>query len=451
MGFKRGWLWLIPVVVVVVAAAVLVPTVLLGSDEAEGSGSSGEATLAVKLERPETEDAINAWPVGDTLVVATESKIAAYARADGAERWSVTPPDGAELFCSTSSRVVDGRIALVYGTGPFGTSYETDCREAAVLNVESGELGWRKPFDAPQRVSPEDNRDGAGMEIVEGTVVIAQDQGLVGLDAASGDEKWSRDVQHQQGESLGCGAEDLLANETEVFLAQHCRDLEHAVTFVSLDPATGEVAREKLYEADEILERPEFVDLVSVDPLIAAIDGGNRSFYAVFDGDLNPMSTILIGEPEATGSLDIDGQAFDRMGDVQHVEYRFLSTEDTLYTVTTVEDDEANELKAFDLTTGQERWSATADQTRLLAPVALEGEQLVVAGASTDDEGDMHVLRVNVADGAVASTESRTVHRDSGLSPLAEQFRYFWEDGTMYAVRGRSSGTSDFDLFAYGA
>src|SRR3954451_690154 len=183
---RRGrlWLWLAPALLLVVAAAGGVPLLLSSGDDSPGSPVATDETTdapakpaaedwSVKEQRPANEFGLAAWVVDDLLVFANESGVIAYDRADGAEKWRVTPPDG--VFCAASDRAVDGVAVLAFGPGEIGDPYTVPCGTATPLDLRKGELGWQGKFTPPQNVSPDKVRSGAALEIVGDMVVIAQD------------------------------------------------------------------------------------------------------------------------------------------------------------------------------------------------------------------------------------------------------------------------------------
>lgn len=458
---RRGrlWLWLAPVLVLVVAAGVLVPILLNSGDDPQERPAAGEDKGApakpavkdwtVKAERPAHESGLAVWVVDDLLVFAAESGVVAYGRADGAEKWRADPPEG--VFCGASDREVDGVVALAFGPGDAGDPNEVRCGAATLLDLGTGKLGWQGKFTAPQNVSPENVRSGAALEIVGDMVVVAQDQGMVGLNLADGAQKWAKDVQHKASGELGCKAYDMVPTDKDVVVGQACINMTGIVTFSRIDPATGETTQTADFSSSETGGRLEFPDFVSADPPIAWMSETEaNSKLVVLADDLQSGKGIATGDATAPGAgLARDSMGFDRMGDSQHHPTRLLIDGDTAYGVTLPVQDAPNKLYAFDITTGEEKWSAPVDGARVLQPVAVDDGNLVVAGGPVGRDGPMHVIKVNPDDGSVTSDEKFEVSGEDGGNPLVENFRFFWADDRMYGVRG-GSNAEDIDVFAYG-
>jgi outer membrane protein assembly factor BamB len=456
------WLWLAPVLVLVVAAAVVVPVLMNSGDDSPGSSVATEETTdapakpaaedwSVKEQRPANEFGLGAWVVDDLLVFANESNVIAYDRADGAEKWRVAPPEG--VFCAASDREVDGVAVLAFGPGEIGDPYTVPCGTATPLDLRKGKLGWQGKFTPPQNVSPDKVRSGAALEIVGDMVVIAQDEGMVGLDRANGTQKWAKDVQHQKTGELGCKAYDLVATGKDVVVGQSCINETGIVTFSRIDPATGETTQTADYSSSEAGGRLEFPDFVSADPLIAWLSETETSDkLVVLSDDLQTGQGIATGDPTTPGAgLARDAMGFDRLGDTQHHPTRLLVDGDTVYGVTMPVLGAPNTLAAYDLTTGKQKWAKTVDDARVLQPVAVEDGALVVAGGSVGRDGPVHTIKVSTEDGSVKSDEKSKVVDNEGDTPQVEFFRFFWADNRMYAIRGTSNVSAGMDVFAYGS
>lgn len=461
---RRGkvWLWLAPLLVLVVAAGVTVPIMLnSGDDEPQGTAENksggekekpGEPTTkgwTVKDDRPPNESGLAVWLVDDLLVFAREGAVVAYGRADGAEKWRVEPPEG--VFCAASDREVDGVVALAFGPGMVGDPHNVPCGTATLLDLSKGELGWQGKFTAPQNVSPDNIRSGAALEIVAGMVVIAQDQGMVGLDLADGKQVWAKDVQHKATGELGCQAYDMVAAENGVVIGQSCLNQTGVVTFSRIDPATGETTQTADFESSDPAGRFEFPDFVSASPPVAWVsETETNSKLVMLAEDLQSGTGTPTGDPTAAAAgLSRDSMGFDRPGDSQHYPMRLLIDGDTAYGVTAPVQDAENTLVALDLTTGEQKWAEPVAGARVLQPIAVDDGKLVVAGGPVGRDGPMHLIKVNPEDGSVDSDEEFAVSDPDGGGPLAESFRFFWADDRVYAVRGKSN-EHDIDAFSFG-
>ncbi|UCM88185.1 outer membrane protein assembly factor BamB family protein [Streptomyces marincola] len=447
------WPWLAPVVVLAVGAAVAVP-LLGGSDDDPGTeafGPPGEGgadadgggSWLATAERPTTDKVITAWTAGDTVVRVAESGVTAFSQADGQVVWQAAPPDG-QAFCGAGSRGVDGRAALAVGPGSVGNRIE--CDTATVLDLASGELGWRQPISAPRQ--GDHARNGAVLEIVGDTVVIAQDQGLVGLNLADGQRRWQREVSFE-GEP-GCGAEDMLATDTRVVLAQTCGRLRDQVQFAVVDPATGETARERTFAGTDPESGLLTPALLSADPLVGYVRGNHAAIGLVLDEEMEVVAEVELGDGSARGGVAQGDGGFGRaLSETEHVPPPLRVIENALYAVTLPEGGAPNQLVAFDLATGERRWAAALPDAHATQPVTVEDGAVVVATGPRSGTGELGIARFDAATGEVLGTTGAPVVNDSGQVPAATTYRYFYQDGRMLAVRG-APGPNDPDAFGYG-
>ena len=454
MGMSRGRLWL--ALVVVVAAGVFVAVLLMADPAPQEDAETTRAApptehvvtdWTVRNDRPRGELGVAVWLVDDLVVFAAESVVVAYHRADGAELWRVRPPVG--VFCGASPTAVDGVAALAFGRGEVGDSPEVRCGTATLLDLRTGELRWQREFTTPRTLAPDAPLAGAGLQLVGDMVVIAQAEGMLGLSRADGTRKWARDLRREPADEPGCTASDMVATPEDVVVAHGCAEREEVVSFSRIDPATGRTTRTVDLPSGSTDGNATFV---SSDPLIAWLLVPNTSGKLVeLSADLRPGAETTTGDyalPDAGIEPGVPG--FHRRGFTQHHPTGFLIDGDTAYGVTTPARNQPNKLVALDLTTGTEKWSAAVTDTRLLQAVAVDGGAVVVAGGPAGGKGPLHTIRLNATNGTVESDTTYEVVGEDGEPPLAPEFRFFWADNRMVAVRGEENAL-DIDLFAYGS
>ncbi|GAB3896479.1 hypothetical protein GCM10029964_077880 [Kibdelosporangium lantanae] len=251
---KNIWVWLAPVLIVVVAAAVVVPILLTsksGSTDvppAQASGAPDQPQPASKNwtvmpGRPAHDKGLGSWEVGDTVVVAHESGITAYAESDGKQAWQATPPDGTGKFCGAGTKVVNGQVAVAYGK-ELDQQKDAVCKFAALLDLKTGKLGWQQPMNVPQSANSVRARKGAALEIMGDVVVIAQDEGTAGLDLATGTQRWAKPVVKPTGnDDGGTTIIGMLPGKQSLVVSMSGFLSNPAITFAQLDPATGTLSQ----------------------------------------------------------------------------------------------------------------------------------------------------------------------------------------------------------------
>jgi outer membrane protein assembly factor BamB len=451
---KKFLYWLIPLVVVVVAAAVVVPIALTGGDDGGSPAAAPPASSAppaVKTEKwqlsaykkdvPEYHDGLASWLVDDAIVVVRDKYVASFARANGKQNWLTEVPDGQNRFCGASAVPADGKIALGFGD-------EKTCENATVLDLKDGKLGWQQPLKVPQKLAGTSPPEVAVLQIVGDVVFVGQEEGIAGLDLATGTQKWAKTLIRQVDNEDPCSAADLMPKDGKIVLVMTCLIGDHGLSLLSVDPATGNV------ELEESLPRTAQmlvgIGILSLKPLVVYSSDGTKGVYQVFDDQLKVTSTIDGGtshEPDGLAGADGMGFGVDASG-TEHNGGRAVVTDDTMYTVTTPQAGTVNALVAVDLKSGQRKWEAKIPDGTVMTPIAVENGQVITEVAPVDKKGPQRVVKVAVGDGAVtpyAEVKIKNDDRDD-FGPTAGHYRYYWAEDRVYAVSGRFPQYS-LDLF----
>ncbi|WP_215548234.1 outer membrane protein assembly factor BamB family protein [Amycolatopsis sp. CA-230715] len=449
---KKFWLWLAPLLVVVVAAAVVVPIVLTsGSDPAPARAGGPEQPASkswqVHLDRPEHEKGLGSWEVGDTVVVAHEGAITAFAKGDGKQAWRTPAPEGGK-FCGAGTRVVGDQLPVAYGK-ELTEQKDPVCQFAAVLNVKTGQLGWQQPFDAPQGSSPS-KPTGAALEIMGDVVVLAQKYGTVGLDLATGQRRWVKPVVKPTGGDSGSSAiMGMRPGKQSLVVSLSGFISDPAITFATLDPATGTLSQGVDYTSKDSSQRFATPRLLSADPPVALVNRGvEDAVYIVMDDKFDKVGTIDAGHPGTAESLAGDGAGVDAV-DNRQPGRRFLISGGLFVTVTAIPLNGTNKLVAYDIASGAKKWERPLADGKAIMPLAVEGDSVVVLVSPATPSGDQRIARFSLADGAPGPVETYPLATPSGGAPITQDFQYFWHDGRLWALRGPSN-EHDFDAFSLG-
>jgi outer membrane protein assembly factor BamB len=461
---KKLWWWLAPVLVVVVVAAIVVPIVLTsesgpGSDPgpAQAGGTSGAATgqpapsskdWNVHLDRPDYEKGLGAWEVGETVVVAHEGAVTAFAESDGKQLWRVPPPGGVGKFCGVGTRVVDDQMAVAYGK-ELNQQDDPVCTFAALLNMKTGQFGWQQPMEVPQSVSPEKARTGAALEIMGDVVVVGQAHGTMGLDLATGKQRWSKPVAKPTGNDQGTSSIfGMRPGKQSLVVSIGGFVSDPAVTFALLDPATGALSQGVDYSSKDNSNRFNNPRLVSADPPVALISRGNGAIYLVMDDKFDKTGAIEVGEPGGPDSLQADGVDVGAVNSHQPGS-RFLISGGLLVTVTTIPLNGTNKLVAYDIASGSRKWERPIPDGKAIMPLAVQDGSVVTLVSPAEPKGDQRIARFSLSDGSPGPVAAYPVVTQSGGSPVTQDFRYFWHDERLWALRGQSN-KYDLDAFSIG-
>ncbi|KZB81896.1 PQQ-binding-like beta-propeller repeat protein [Amycolatopsis regifaucium] len=444
---KKFLFWLIPLVVVVVAAAVVLPIALTGGDPPRDQAArqqqpSSPAPVAQKVkwrlsglegDVPEYKQGITTWLYADTLVVVRDKYVAAFARADGKQRWLTEVPGG-KRACGASVEPVDGRIAFAYGE-------EKTCDHAAVLDLKDGKLGWQQPLEVPQKLQGDRPPKSAILQIVGDVVFATQGEGMGALDLATGAKKWAKTHMREpdQADSPTCAGQDAVPRDGKIVVVMTCLTGEYGLSMLRVDASTGNIeGQEHLPKESSSLGD---VGVLSVKPLLVYGKTTDAGTYFLFEDDLKLKSKIDGGDPFTPDGLNgTDGQGFDSdASGTEHEVSPALVAEEVLYTITMPQAGTVNALVAVELNTGRRKWSAKVPAGTVMAPLAIEDGQVITEVAPVERDGPQRVVKIAVADGAVTPlVEAQIENADNDKNgPISGLYRYLWADGRVYAVSGR--------------
>jgi outer membrane protein assembly factor BamB len=443
---------------VLIAVAIIVPVALISDDDDNSRSKEGGSKAAAKdleqwqLLSPELDPykiTLNAWPNDDSLVVMRDTYVASYARANGEQNWQTPPPSPQGRFCGYGTAIIKNKLALAYskqGGNPSGV----ECEFASVLDVKSGELSWEHELGTPQNVAVTPPNSGI-LEIIGDVIVVAQEEGMVGLDLDSGDERWKTPASALVESSEPCRAYDMMAAKSEAYVSITCqiRGNDKGFKLVGMDPETGKPIKRKDYRQADLGIDPRYAHFISTSPPIVAIqDEGtfNEGGFLVMDDQLNKVTFIEDGPVDSPDEIIRDSQFDATTLEVQHQFGRYLITEELFVSVTRPFVglvNKLNKLVAYDLKSGEQRWAVTVPETTVATPVAVEADTIIAVGSHVSGKGDTTLIRLNPKDGTVIDTEGFAIRANPepnrGYRPRAIRFRYFWEDDRIYAVQGGAS------------
>ncbi len=319
------------------------------------------------------------YTFGDAVYVSTDAGVNAYDPRTGARRWTSSatfvyePWPGGPIVggLRTDAPDVSFQLAIVdpvtgatrWKTDGGSLSWVTDRRGLVWLSCsaverrdwDDGHVRWSHGLDA-EGCAP----NGAAVDVVGDTVVVAAKDSWIALDLVTGEERWTLD-------RAGGPFETLTT-----------LDSRHVLVADQSGPAGGlrviDVAKGRFLDA-ELDGQSQVVRLTS--------DGHERLFafstracgQCLVDGSslqaLDPVTYAPIGK-----QIPIDGSLPSFFGD------RAIAT-DTTYALST--DSGTSRLTAYALSTGKQRWQVNAGAALRLVSVGkvlvvLDGQDLVAYG-----------------------------------------------------------------------
>ena len=337
-----------------VAIAVVLVVVLRGSS-ATGDGPAGRepalkipelsTTWSTELKggsKPLRIDSLDStphgelrtWTVGDTLVMLGTRRVTAYDAATGEERWTLRPPSGTTRVCGAS------RAPGPDGLGGLILASDRGCRVAALLDTGTGKLRWRRDLGARWWHTANDDDVYVGSRTVAVPLFY---KGYRLLDVGTG-----RPVEPTPAPT---GESRAIVGEGRLVLAPLGRSGGQSVEVYDIDSR-------RLVSRTPVADTTDVEGIVSADPLVLDTTVRGHRTYRHIDAGGRPgryVGKTLDNEPLLQGVLgDTVVMSYDITGPL----------------------DRTARYYGFDLTTGEQRWTTSPQQTFVLGR---RGDDLLTA------------------------------------------------------------------------
>ena len=215
MLFRKGWARR-GVVAIGLAGGVLAGQALFGI----WHGTDLTVAWVAPSDSSSQLTTVGAWASGGSLIRVRVDEAVSYDAATGASQWTLPIP-GTDVACSASGTSSSGTIGLIaYGQG------STTCDHVMAVDLATGHQVWADPVQDPYSGSA---ASGA-LAVAAGTAIVLTDDGLAGVSAASGAQRWTLSSPN------GCTFQQLAASGDSVVALAAC---DGSYDVVSVDPATG--------------------------------------------------------------------------------------------------------------------------------------------------------------------------------------------------------------------
>ncbi|MGW0789020.1 outer membrane protein assembly factor BamB family protein [Streptomyces sp. NPDC002911] len=310
------------------------------------------------------------WEAGDVVAKGMYRTVSGYSAADGKQLWSVKLPDD---ICAAPTRPTDdGRIVVAVEAKESDNG--TDCTVLQMIDLRTGETGWRKTFP---KVPVAEVEKRVVMAANGGTVTYARPGHVHTYRVSDGQELFATQPRECRSYAFLSGA--------RMMAVANCEDGNQVQEF---DPASG---RKKWAYT---IEKDWFVDQVhSVSPFVVSVLKGDEWRLLALRDNGTLRSHIELGtrdvdlgfadyEVRCGGYLVVTRNRDDCEG--------VAADEDTFYVSTKrkhVEFDVDNRIVAFDLNTGEQKWTADAPLGRRMEPLRMEDGKLLLYVAATETRG----------------------------------------------------------------
>jgi hypothetical protein len=470
----------VPLIVAVVAAAVLVPVLLSGDSDSDSGGrqaksggpeptsvpssggSGGGSPSATAWQAPQDRSiglyTLNSYLAEGQVIIVGEQKVVAYDQTTGKRKWSMAAPpaEGYEgsgsIWCGTSTHIVDGMLALTFGT-------DSDCALVAAIDVSSGHLAWTEqvipPGSASFAVPP-----AMLVEIVGDSVIVGFDNQLGGYELSNGRYLGWHIIQDRDDkrfrEKDTCPISDLVVvDDTHAYFTTGCL-LSNVFQYGILDTKAKTVNGKEVGPKDMPF-KVQALDIVSANPLVLLFrsDHFKTAEYRFFDTNFTLVGRVRTGSSRAADGLDISDINFSLPPGTFHNRWRAMANDKTFVAITNALPDKANKLVGYDVSTGKQSWSMSIADARIYGPIAFDGDDVLVAAGAQAGKGTLDIVRVSTADGAIKATTHAPATELTNNANYCIATQFAWADGRAYgAVSARGSLSAVFDgpqVFSFGA
>ncbi|MET9598791.1 PQQ-binding-like beta-propeller repeat protein [Streptomyces sp. NPDC006459] len=352
-------------------------------------------------------DSAGQWVVGDTVVKTVWKNLNGYSVTDGKEKWTLPFP---ALICSVAAQATpEGRTAVMYRDGE-GDS--TSCNQLRVVDLKTGKEVWSK--EVPKE-GLFDIFTSPTLAMTGDTVAVSRGGTASAFRISNGDKLFA----NPRGE--GCQPDSYEAGNGKMIALVTCTDEEANTEVHGVDPVTGAKAW-----AYRLPPKLKVTSIYSVNPTV--LDIGNEQ---------EKKRAIVVLGPDGKQTTTVTGEGSFALGcgDAGIIRALSICTKsvvdgNTLYLPTAAEKGTANEIVAFDLTTGKAKWRTPAGDKRTLTPLRAVDGQLIAYRKAAESEQGGEVISIPAAGG----TPTALLRHPSG--PAAPIENAFYNPGMDY-VDGR--------------
>ncbi|KAF4405403.1 outer membrane protein assembly factor BamB family protein [Streptomyces lycii] len=420
-----------------------------GGDKGDAKGGSGgnkpenvNGKLLYTVPKPELTDVTTLdglWVTDQTFAKGSKDSVLGLDKDTGKEKWKIEL-DG-QLCWSSKHATEDGKAAVVFQEAKIGKDgrYQP-CSQVALLDLNAGKKVWQKSVKVGDEYVKFDE-----VTIGRGVVAAGGLDGGAAWKVDGGKELWKPDQTSECEDAGYAGGEALVA-------VRRCGSYDSpSYEIQKLDPASGKPLFS--YEAPDGLEG---VSIVSTNPVVIAIRAGDIrvSDFIALDDKGKMRSRIPAEKDKYTMDCDLAVEACKMIA----------VGNDSLYLPTAEHESQSedygrtNEIVAIDLATGKPKGQAEAGGRQVMAPLQMDGDNIIAYQESTFDQGG-RVVSID------PKTFKHTVHLKNPSSQVDLESNYrlslsveaVYADGrlymgkTMLSERDSSSDQKEHLAVVFGA
>ncbi|MFI8767944.1 PQQ-binding-like beta-propeller repeat protein [Streptomyces sp. NPDC053792] len=400
-----------------------------GEDDLNAGRQAGEAKvdwlLKNNVDLPRNgSDVFGPWIVGDTVVKAMYKGVDGYGLTDGKPKWHVDLPF--ELCAAPPEPGADGSMVFGYAESAKDGA---KCTQLQKIDLKTGKAGWKKAVPkATGLFAFSDNT----LSISGNTVTAAGSSSAYGFSMTDGRQLF-------KGATTGCKP-FAFAGGSKLIAAMDCPSgstTKKIQAVGQVDPNTGKPKFTFQLEANWEVDK-----VYSVDPLVVSATQREQKKWTIFALDANGKlrSQIQGGKdkfaPSCGGSFVIFGKNLQGCTGV-------AADANTFYMATETGYGTPNEVVAFDLKTGKQKWRSKAPGDQSMTPLRMEGGQVLLYVDPSYDKGGA-VATLAPTGGApkiLLQHPASTAEIESSFYSAG----YAYGSGTFVVAAGRVSASNDKD------
>lgn len=397
---------------------------------------AGEAKVLWYKQAPDAPgsgaDAPGLWITGKAAVKAAYKQVFAYNVDDGKPTWApITFPQ--KICAVTPQKTSDDKVVVAYMSGAGDSA---KCNQLQQIDLATGAKGWSGKvadgalFDSTLTVE---------LSVTGKTLMVGRSQSGTAYDVTSGKKLWDKKNYGQAcyPAAFAGGAKLLsVASCGAGSTTQHDEVQE-------LDPATG-----KARWTTKIPKGWRVVRAYSVDPVVLYMTNDDKKTVNVTTlkdggGVRSQLSSKDSFAPEC-GFAIIDRDLPGCFGAVADANTLYLPTEAKTG---------ANEVVAFNLATGKERWRVKSPTDKSMMPLKMDGTRLIAYVEPSYDAGGQVVSIPTTGSG---HTPAKLLQNPQGTASIENGFfskAVDYVDGRFYISTTRLTGNDQSReklMLAYG-
>ncbi|MFD5415857.1 outer membrane protein assembly factor BamB family protein [Streptomyces nojiriensis] len=373
-------------------------------------------------------DAAGQWVVGDTVVKTLWKNLTGYSVTDGKEKWTLPFP--AQICSVAPQATAEGRTVVMYRDGE---GENTSCTQLRVVDLKTGKEVWSK--EVPKE-GLFDIFTSPTLSMIGDTVTVSRGGNASAFKISNGDKLFASPV------GDGCNPDSYEAGNGKMIALVTCTDEDSTAEVHGIDPVTG--AKGWVYR---LPAKFKVTSIYSVNPTV--IDIG--------DEKTKQRSIVVLG-PDGKQTATLAGEGGFAVGCGDTGLFRSLATcpsavvdANTLYLPTAAGTGKTNEIVAFDLATGKDKWRVPAGDKRTLTPLKAVNGQLI-AYRKADEEQGGEVLSIPAAGGTPTALLR---HPSAPAAPIERTFtlpKLDYVDGRFFisSTHLRAQGQDEKLLMVFG-